>query len=297
MGADQHQAVELNHEFTVREFDCAVVSDGSFAYPNPSRLFFFNAEQDELAKALKQHGIDPDTWETYVSPYPCLLIRTGDDTVLVDTGGGGLGDRTGKLLTNLQQVGTSPEAIDTVLLSHIHPDHVGGNLDESGEPMFPNAEYVVSRTEAEFWLNDPDLSSLKVPDHIKESMITIAEQQVRPLGDRLTRIDDETELIPGIRTIPAPGHTPGHVAVEVSSGEETLLYLVDLVFQPIHVEHPEWYTAFDIDPEKVVESRRQLLDRAANRATLVMAQHFPAPGLGQIHTTDAGYRWTPISEE
>lgn len=296
MSVDQHQAAETNREFAIGEFDCAVVSDGSFAYPHPGRLFFANAEQDELASALERHGIDPDAWETYVSPYPCLLIRTADRTVLVDTGGGGLGDHTGKLLTNLEQVVTPPEAIDTVLLTHIHPDHVGGNLDENGAPTFPNAEYVVSRTEAEFWLNDPDLSSLTVPDHIKEAMITFADRQVRPLGDRLKRIDDETELLPGIRTISAPGHTPGHVAVEVSSGEETLLYLVDLVFQPIHVERPEWYTAFDADPETVVDSRRRLLDRASERATLVMAQHFPAPGLGQIRATDAGYRWTPISE-
>ena len=128
-------------------------------------------------------------------------------------------------------------------------------------------------------------------------MITVADQQVRPLGDRLTRIDDGTELVPGIRTIPAPGHTPGHVAVEVSSSEETLLYLVDLVFQPIHVERPEWYTAFDIDPEDVVESRRRLLERAADQATLVMAQHFPVPGLGRVQRTKSGYRWNAIAEE
>lgn len=93
----------MNHEFAVGEFDYAVVSDRSFAYPNPSRLFFFNAEQDELATALERRGIDPDAWETYVSPYPCLLIRTDVSTVLVDTGGGGLGDHTGKLPRNLRQ--------------------------------------------------------------------------------------------------------------------------------------------------------------------------------------------------
>lgn len=297
MSSNQHEAAELNHNFTVGEFDCTIVSDGSFAYPNPSRLFFANADQDELTTALEQDDIDLESWETYVSPYPCLLIQTADTTVLVDTGGGELGDHTGKLPMNLQQVGIPPETIDRVLLTHIHPDHVGGNLDDNGEPVFPNAEYVVSRTEAEFWLNDPDLSSLHVPDHIKEAMIAFADHQVRPLGDQLTRIDDETDLLPGIRTIPAPGHTPGHVAVEVTSQEETLLYLVDLVFQPLHVKRPEWYTAFDLDPDTVVESRRRLLDRAAKRATFVMAQHFPAPGLGNIQSTGSGYEWHPISEE
>lgn len=297
MPVDQHHAAEMNYEFTVGEFDCAVVSDGSFAYPDPGRVFFFNADPGELAMTLRRYGIDPNAWERYVSPYPCLLIQTDDGTVLVDTGGGTLGDHTGKLLTNLQQVGTSPEEIDIVLLTHVHPDHVGGNLDENGTPAFPNAEYVVSQTEAEFWLNDPDLASLKVPDHVKEAMIAFADQQVRPLGERLKRIDDGSELVAGVRTVPAPGHTPGHVAVEVASMDESLLYLVDLVFHPIHVEHPEWYTAFDVDPDTAVESRNRLLDQAADRAALVMAQHFPAPGLGWIHTTDTGYEWTPISDE
>lgn len=294
MSIDQHRAAERNHEFAVGEIECAVVSDGSFAYPNPGRLFFVNAEPDELATALERHGIDLATWETYVSPYPCLLIRTAETTVLVDTGGGRIGEHTGKLVANLERVGTPPDAIDTVLLSHIHPDHVGGNIREGGEPAFPNAEYVTSRTEAEFWLTDPDLSSLQVPDHIKEAMVTVADRQVRPLGDQLKRIDGRTELAPGVRTIPAPGHTPGHLAVEVSSGEERLLYLVDLLFLPVHVDHPEWYAAFDLEPETVVESRRELFARASEPATLVMAQHFPPPGLGRVRATDAGYRWTPI---
>ena len=294
MAVDPHHAAEVNHEFTVGAFDCAVVSDGSFAYPKPRRLFFVNAEEEELGRTLERHGIDPGNWETYVSPYPCLLIRTGDDTILVDTGGGGLGDHTGKLVSNLEQVGLTPEVIDMVLLTHIHPDHVGGNLGENGEPAFPNAEYVVPRTEAEFWLNDPDLSPLSVPDFIKEAMIAAAEQQVRPLGDRLTRIDDETELVPGVRTIPTPGHTPGHVAVEVSSNGAAFLYLVDLIFHPVHVERPEWYTAFDLEPERMVESRNRMLERAADNATLVMAQHLPAPGLGHITRTDSEYEWNPI---
>lgn len=297
MSTDQHQTAEMNYEFTIGEFHCAVVSDGSFAYPNPSRLFFVNAEPDELAAALKRYDIDPDTWEQYVSPYPCLVVQTGEKTVLVDTGGGALGEYTGKLQTNLHHVGISPETIDIVLLTHIHPDHVGGNINQDGTPAFPNADYLVSRTEAEFWLNDPDLSSLKVPAHIKEVMVEFADKQIRPLGDRLKRIDGGTELVPGIQLILAPGHTPGHLAVEVSSLDESLLYLVDLVFQPIHIEHPEWHTAFDIDPKTTVESRRQLLDRAADLSTLVMAQHFPAPGLGRVSRTDTSYEWAPISDE
>lgn len=296
MSSEQHQAAEVNQNFTTGNVECAIVSDGSFAYPDPGQAFFANADQDELTTALERHGIVAEAWDTYVSPYPCLVVQTGDHTVLVDTGGGELGDHTGKLQTNLEAVGINAADIDTVLLTHIHPDHVGGNLTGDGDPAFPNARYLVSDPECEFWLNEPDLSPLQLPDHIKEVMVTFAEEQVRPLGDKLDRLPYEsTEIVPGIRTIPAPGHTPGHVAVEVHSADETLLHLVDLVFFPVHIERPEWYAAFDLDPGTVVESRRRLLTRAVEKGSLVMAHHFSTPGLGRVQSTETGYEWEPLS--
>lgn len=296
MSSEQHRAAEVNRHFTIGDVECVIVSDGSFAYPNPGQAFFANADRDELTRALERHGIDVETWDTYVSPYPCLVVRTDDHTVLVDTGGGELGDHTGKLQANLETVGIDAADIDTVLLTHIHPDHVGGTLTGDGDPAFPNAQYLVPDSEYEFWLNDPDLSSVRLPDHIKETMIAFAEEQVRPLADELRRLPDErTEIVPGMRTVPAPGHTPGHVAVEVRSAAETLLHLVDLVFFPAHIEHPEWCAAFDLDHETVAKSRRRLFTRAAERDSLVMAHHFSAPGLGRIRSTDSGYEWVPLS--
>lgn len=293
----RHEAAEQNYEFSIGTVECTVVSDGSYAYPNPGQAFFANADEDGLATVLERYGIDLASWETFVSPYPCLLIQTADHTVLVDTGGGDLGEHTGKLQSNLRAVGADPTAIDRVLLTHIHPDHVGGNLDADGTPAFPNAQYLVPDREYEFWLNDPDLSELQIPDHIKEAMITFAETQVRPLGEteRLDRLPNEpTEIVSGIRTLPTPGHTPGHVAVEVTSEGETLLYLVDLVFFPAQIERPEWYAAFDLDPTTLVDSRRTLLEQAVAEDTLVMAQHFPTPGLGHIERTKTAYEWEPL---
>lgn len=296
MSSEEHRAAEMNHELTIGEFECAIVTDGSFAYPSPGRTFFVNADRAELRTALERHGIDPETWETYVSPYPCLVVRTAGHSVLVDTGGGEVGAHTGKLQTNLEALGVTSEDVDTVVLTHIHPDHVGGNLTADGDPAFPNARYLVPDSEYEFWLNEPELSGLRLPAPIKETMIAVAEEQVRPLGDTLERLPDEmTEIVPGVRTIPAPSHTPGHIAIEVDSTDETLLHLVDLVFFPVHIEHPEWFAAFDLDPETVVSSRRQLLARAAEPDTLVMAHHFAPPGLGQVRSTETGYAWVPLS--
>lgn len=296
MSSEEHQAAEVNHEFTVGDVECAVVSDGSFAYPDPGTSFFVNADRDELATALRRHGIDLETWDAFVSPYPCLVVRTEDRTVLVDTGGGELGEHTGKLRTNLAATDVTAADVDTVLLTHVHPDHVGGNVADDGDPAFPNARYLLPDREYEFWLDQPDLSALQVPDHVTDAMIAAAEEQVRPLADELERLPDAgAEVAPGVRTVPAPGHTPGHVAVEVRSGGETLLHLVDLVLLPVHVERPEWYAAFDLDPEAVVESRRRLLERAAGEDALVMAHHFPPPGLGRLRSADAGYEWDPVS--
>lgn len=296
MSNQQHRASEMNQTFVIGDFNCAIVSDGSFAYPNPSRAFFSNADQDELTKSLERHGIQARAWDTYVSPYPCLVVQTNDHTVLIDTGGGELGEHTGKLQANLETMGIDKADIDTVLLTHIHPDHVGGNLTVAGDPAFPNAQYLVSDSEYEFWFNEPDLSSLELPPHIKDAMVTFAEEQVQPLDDKLTLLPDEsTEIVPGIRTIPASGHTPGHLAVEIHSAGDTLHHLSDLVIHPVHVEHPEWYAAFDLDSKSTIKSRRRLLTHAADTGSLVMAHHFPAPGLGHVHSSETGYEWEPLS--
>ena len=113
--------------------------DGTFAYPHPTQMFFASAPESERAQALRDHDIDPDHWEEYVSPYLGLLIETGDHTVLIDTGAGDLAPTTGNSRANLSEGGVEPEEIDTVLLTHGHPDHVGGCVDDEGEPAFRDA--------------------------------------------------------------------------------------------------------------------------------------------------------------
>lgn len=147
------------YRFKVGAFDCTLVSDRSYAYPHPAQVFFANAPPDEREQALADEGIQPDEWEEYVSPYPSLVIDVGEQTVLVDTGGGEMAPTTGKLQASLEAADIDATAVDVVLITHGHADHVGGTLTDDGDPAFPNARYVMPEEEWEFWTGaEPDLS-------------------------------------------------------------------------------------------------------------------------------------------
>lgn len=283
------------YRFRIGTFDCTIVRDGSYAYPHPAHVFFVDAPPDDLERALAKENRDPDEWEEYVSPYPCLVIDTGEHVVLVDTGGGEMAPTTGALRSSLDSAGIDAGDIDVVVITHGHADHVGGNLAD-GEPAFPNARYVMSREEWDFWTGDPDLSTLRVDEELQNLLISAAQTNLEPLDQQIELLDDAAEVVPGITLLPAPGHTPGHVAVSVTSNGEHLLHLVDTVLLPLHVEHPEWTAAIDYDPGRTVETRKQLLDRASGEDALVFATHFPAPGIGHVSATGEGWEWHPIEQ-
>jgi len=280
--------------FKVGAFECIVVSDGAFAYPHPAKIFFVNAPRERLEQVLKKHNLDPELWEQYVSPYPSLVINTGQRRVLVDTGAGSLEPTTGRLIPNLKAEGIASKDIDTVILTHGHPDHIGGNIDSKGKAAFPNARYIMWKDEWDFWASNPDLAELKVDEHIKEVLITVARNNLLPIQDQLDLIDHETEIVPGIRAVATPGHTPGHMAVAIASDSKQLLYISDVALHPIHLEQPDWYATVDFAPQQVITTRRRLLNLAATEKTLVLAFHFPFPGLGHVVQKGEGWQWQPI---
>jgi glyoxylase-like metal-dependent hydrolase (beta-lactamase superfamily II) len=284
-----------NFSFRLGTFECIVVNDGTHTYLRPIQIFVsVNAPKKRLEQVLRKHNLDPEQWEQYISPYPSLVINTGQHLVLVDTGAGGLEPTTGKLIPNLQAEGIKPDDIDTVILTHGHLDHIGGNTDSEGRPAFPNARYVMWKDEWDFWTSEPNLAELGVPKHIKELLITVARNNLLPIQHQLDLLDHEAEIVPGIRAIAAPGHTPGHMAVAIASDNEQLLYLSDAVLHQIHLEQPGWYTAVDFAPEQVVTTRRRLLDWVATEKALVHAFHFPLPGLGYVTRKGEAWRWEPI---
>jgi glyoxylase-like metal-dependent hydrolase (beta-lactamase superfamily II) len=229
-----------------------------------------------------------------LSPYTCLFINTGTHRLLVDTGAG-FAPTNGKLLDNLAAEGIRPQDIETVILTHGHADHIGGNADDTGHATFPNARYVMWQGEWEFWTQEqPDLRAMPVDDQIKHLLVASAHAELPPIQGHLDLIDRETEIVPGIHAISAPGHTPGHMAISISSGQDQVLHIADTVLHPILMEHPDWYPVFDLLAEQAVTTKRQILDRAATDQALVLAFHFPFPGLGHVIPRGQGWQWQPL---
>lgn len=262
------------HGFKVGAFDCLAVSDGTFAYP--PGVFFANASKEDYEAELEKRHLPLDEVTT---PFVCLYVDTGEHRVLVDTGAGKLAPTTGRLVQNLRSQGIEPASIGTVILTHAHPDHIGGILDSNGALAFPSARYVMSRDEWNFWTDAPDLSSLHCNEHIRQLVLQCAADMLPPIRHRVDLVDDGAEIVPGVRAVAAPGHTPGHIAVEINSRGETLIDAVDAVLHPILIEQLEWYSSVDLIPEKTLASRRHLLKRAVEKGATLMAFHFPSPGL------------------
>ncbi len=278
------------YHFKLGSLECLVVMDGTYVYPYIP-AWFINAPKERLDQVLTEHNLDP---EQYVSPYPSLMINTGQNHVLVDTGAGTLEPSTGRLIPNLRAEGIAAEDIDTVILTHGHPDHIGGNTDSKGKPAFPNARYVMWKDEWDFWASAPDLSELKIDDHIKQLLLTFANNNLPPIQGQLDLIDHEMTIVPGIRAVAAPGHTLGHMAVAISSNGEELLCMSDTALHPVHLEQPDWYAAFDFTPEQTVNTRKRLFQQAATNNALVHAFHFPFPGLGHVVQKEEAWQWQPI---
>ena len=149
------------------------------------------------------------------------------------------------------------------------------------------------KDEWDFWTSEQ--AEEKLDEHVREVLLRVARKNLPPIQDRLDLIEREGEIVPGVQAITAPGHTPGHIALAISSEGEQLLCISDAVLHPIHLEQPEWFAVVDLDPEQVVATRHRILNRSANDKVLVLAFHFPFPGLGYVIDKGEGWQWQPIA--
>ena len=276
---------EGTYRFEVGAFACMAIND--LARTVPAAGIVTNIPPEEWQRALVAHGY-PATESTRY--FNCLYLQAGEYQVLVDIGWGKGGERgEGALLERLLAAGIAPADIDVVLLTHLDGDHVGGITTPDGQFAFPNADYVVSEEAWEVWTDDARSA------HLPERQVTLARETLGQIQSRLEVVPPEVEFLPGLTLISAPGHRPGHVALEVASQGALLYHLADAVGHPLLMEHPSWHWSFDSWPEQAEADRRRLLALAAERQALVFGSHLPFPGLGHVVAEGEGWRWQPVA--
>ncbi|WP_197066264.1 MBL fold metallo-hydrolase [Thermorudis peleae] len=235
---------------------------------------------------------DPETLYTFVR---CYLVRTPTQLILVDGGIGPgpvplFGNSRGQLLTALAAEGVTPNAIDLVYFTHLHPDHAGWAVGPDGRPTFPRARYVATRT---------DWETFQQPA-VKEAMdalVAYLDQAVYPLARLgvLELVDGEAELAPGIRVWPTPGHTTGHASLLLQAEDTTAAILGDVYTHPAQVRHPDIAAAFDMDAATAQATRERVNAWAAETGAIVTVTHFPQPGgFGRIVREGEVFRWEPL---
>jgi glyoxylase-like metal-dependent hydrolase (beta-lactamase superfamily II) len=285
--------MERVRRYTVGEFDVAIVSDGEIRMDGGAvfglipRIMW----EPEVGSA----NIDAE--HRVSQQLNCMVVRRGDDVVMVETG---MGDKHGPrvrekifpgdygyLLGSLAEAGVAPEDVTAVANTHLHADHCGWNTvlrDGTAVPTFPNARYYIQSGEY--------YSACHPNDRTKG---TYFPENFEPLerAGQLELVDGERDIVPGLRFLPTPGHTEDHASIVLSSGGETAIYTGDLVHHRVQVERPAWISAFDIMPLVSLETKKALAERAIREQALLICVHNAFPGVGRLREENGRRRFVP----
>jgi glyoxylase-like metal-dependent hydrolase (beta-lactamase superfamily II) len=275
----------------IGKFDCTIFQDLMFKYL--AKDFFMNANQEELNQALDRYKIKPDN---IPSPFISVLLQQGNKKILIDSGVGFTEKPVivrgnpmvfkGNLHRLLLQENIKKEEITDVIITHFHPDHIGGIFSEDEKLNFPNARFHMHEEEWNYWHSS---QSDNQPDQFK---YFIAKNITKLKGFNLHLINgDSLDLLPGITIIKVNGHTPGQIAVIIRSENDNFIYISDAFLHPLHIERLDWETNYDLDHGKAKQSRVKLLDLAYKDNMLVNAFHFDFPGLGRIDKSGNNWTW------
>lgn len=267
------------YTLTAGDLTVTAVSDGLMSAP----LSLLSGISREEAEHLQRHSGLASQETIAIGAY---LIRGRGNTVLVDTGTGGANGVGGELIANLARLGVGPEEIDAILLTHAHPDHIGGLLSAAGTPAYPNATVFLPTRESAYWLATSTFDNAS--DRGRRNVLLV-RRVLANCAAQISGVDDE-EVIAGIRPCPLPGHTPGHTGYRLEAGDTSLLIWGDIVhFPSIQSARPEASVAFDVDPEQARRTREILLRQAASERWLIAGMHLGLPGFARVENTASGY--------
>ncbi|MGD9784823.1 MAG: MBL fold metallo-hydrolase [Hyphomicrobiaceae bacterium] len=280
------RAAAAPHTFTFGDFQITVVSDGNLMLP--ARLAAPEVPEAERNAALAAAG---QTGDMAQPPTNVTLIKTGSDLILVDAGSGpNFMPTAGKLMANLEAAGIAADAITKVVFTHGHPDHLWGVLDDFEDaPRFPNATHYFPDQEMDYWLSENAEKGLPAD---RASFVTAARRNLKGIEGKTERVKAGGEILPGLMLLATPGHTQGHVSLELKGGSETLVVLGDALTHPvISFAHPDWKPAADHVPDQAVATRKMLLDKLSSEKARVIGYHLPFPGLGRVEAKDGAFRY------
>lgn len=251
-----------------------------------------NTNPKEVQTLLARLFVKGPKVQTAVNAY---LINTGSKLVLVDAGAAGLfGPTLGNIAANLKAAGYDPAQVDTILITHLHGDHVNGLVTPDGKPVFPNAEVWSAQADNDFWLSEEVAAKASKDYQPFFKMSRDAAAPYRAAGKWKTFAKDQ-DILPGISSVAAHGHTPGHSAYLLQSGDQRLLIWGDLVHNhAVQFARPQVAIEFDTDKKQAVIARKKLFARATQEKLLVGGMHLPFPGIGHVRAEGKGYAWVPV---
>jgi len=260
----------LHRRFRLGSFEVTTLLAGTTPRADPHGIFGTNISAEDFAEVSAANFLSTETSQFFFTP---VVVNTGAELVLFDTGLNPNG-----ITSALAAAGYSPDQVDIVVITHMHGDHIGG-LSDGSSPTFPNARYVTGGIEFDHW----DMSG-------NDGF----ETKVRPLAENMAFLDPDQDVVSGITSVAAYGHTPGHMGYHLESDGARLMLFADLANHPVwSLAHPDWEVRFDMDKEMAATSRRRVLDMIAADRIPAVGYHMPFPALGFVEANGDGFRWVP----
>lgn len=275
---------------TAGELRIDSLSDGHLELP-PETAF---AAIPEAERAALLDALSTDATAPVHSPLNVTLMRQGDRVVLFDVGSGpDFVPTAGKLADALQAVGVAPEDVTDVIFTHGHPDHLWGLLDEFDEPLFPNAALRMGAAEFDYWTDPATASTIA---ETWQSFAAGAMRRLSPVADRVERFADGDEVVPGVRAVMTPGHTPGHMSFAVGTPDTGIFVTGDFVTSLIGFARPDLGTGTDSDPALAAETRKAMLAQLADEGWTILGYHLPGGGIGRVERDGDAFRFVEKTE-
>lgn len=274
------------YRFSVGNFEITALLDGFIDAGSE----LIPSYDEQSAKQLYLDQFRPALADKIRIPINSFVVNTGEKVILIDSGtADNMGPTVGHFTDNLRAAGIAPESVDAILLTHMHVDHISGITSKEGKAHFPNAELIVHKADWDYWHDDGYMS--QAGDFMKSNFAN-ARAMSAPYLKRLTLVEEDGEILPGIEAMALPGHTPGHTGYLLRSNNQELLIWGDIVhFTALQFEYPEWSIVFDTDMALAEKTRRRMLDRVSADRLAVLGSHLDFPGLGHVARDGDNYRY------